>query len=271
MDGALKWKRQDFGQMQTKNDFGEGSSPTLVDDKILVPWDHEGPSALFALDRLTGKTVWKAERDEPSCWATPLVVKANGTKQVVMNGQTCARSYDLETGKELWRCAGQTSRPVASAVAQDGLAIVGSGHQGSFMAAFRLDGSGDLRNTKHLAWTIDRDTPDIASPLLSQGRVYFHKGKNGPLSCIDAETGKPHYMSNRVPGLEAIYASPIAAGGFVYLTGRNGTTVVIKDAMTFEIVETNTVGEPVDATPAPVDRELFIRGDKHLFCISAEK
>lgn len=111
MDGELVWKRDDFGKMDTRNDFGEGSSPTLTGDKILVPWDHEGPSALYALDRLTGKTIWKTERDEPTNWSTPFVVEHDGGKQVVMNGQTCARGYDLKTGKELWRIAGKAQRP----------------------------------------------------------------------------------------------------------------------------------------------------------------
>jgi outer membrane protein assembly factor BamB len=268
MDGKLVWKRDDFGKMQTRNRFGEGSSPTIEGDMILVPWDHEGPSALYALDKRTGKTIWKADRDEPTCWATPLVVATPQGKQVVMNGQTCARAYDLETGKELWRCSGQTERPVASAVAGGGLVFVGSGHRGAFLGAFRPEARGDLQGTPGVVWTIDRDTPDIASPLLSSGRLYFHKGKSGLLSCADAMTGKLHYGATRVQGLDAIYASPIAAGGRVYLTDRSGTTVVIRDADQFEILATNSVGETVDATPAPVDNELFIRGERHLFCIS---
>ncbi|MEQ9409944.1 MAG: PQQ-binding-like beta-propeller repeat protein, partial [Fuerstiella sp.] len=268
MDGQLKWKRDDLGRMETRNSFGEGSSPTLAGEKIIVPWDHEGQSALFALNKRTGETIWKTERDEPTCWATPLVVQHDGRQQVVMNGQTCARSYDLETGEELWRCGGQTERPVASAVAADGLVFVGSGHKGSFLAAFRPGGRGDLEGTENVVWTIQRDTPDIASPLLSSGRLYFHKGKTGVLTCVDAATGKPHFGPARVSGLDSIYASPFAAGGHVYLTGRNGTTVVIRDADTLEVVATNSVGETVDATPAPVDNELFIRGENHLFCIS---
>ena len=267
MDGEPVWQR-DFGKMETRNSFGEGSSPTLEGDMILVPWDQEGPSYLYALDKSTGETLWKTPRDEPSCWGTPLVVEHKGAKQVVMNGQTCARAYDLETGKELWRCGGQTDRPVASAVATNDLVIVTSGYRGSFMGAFRMDGLGDIENTQHVAWVLDRDTPDIASPLLSAGRVYFHSGKSGTLSCVDAATGKPHYTSARIPGLKNTYASPVAAGGHVYLTGRSGTTVVIKDADKLEIVATNSVGETVDATPAAVDSELFIRGEKHLFCIS---
>jgi outer membrane protein assembly factor BamB len=270
MDGELKWKRDDFGKMNTRNDFGEGSSPTIEGDMIIVPWDHEGPSYLYALNKATGETIWKAKRDEPSCWATPLVIEHAGKKQIVMNGQTCARGYDLETGKELWRCAGQTDRPVASAVAGDGLVFVGSGFRGSFLGAFRPDGAGDIEGSSRVVWTLDRDTPDIASPLLSAGRIYFHKGKSGLLSCVDAATGKPHYTANRIDGINSTYASPIAAGGYVYLTGRSGTTVVIEDADELKIVATNSVGETVDATPAPVDNELFIRGERHLFCIAQQ-
>ncbi len=271
MTGEFRWKHDDFGKMETRNSFGEGSSPTLADNKIIVPWDHQGRSAIYALDKVTGKTLWKTPRDEPTCWATPLVVENAGQKQVVMNGQKSARSYDLESGKELWRCGGQTERPIASPVAEKGVVFVGSGHKGSFMGAFRLTGHGDIQGTENVVWAIDRDTPDIASPLLSSGRIYFHKGKSGQLSCVDATTGKPHYMGSRIPGLESIYASPVAGGGHVYLTARSGTTVVIKDADKLNIVATNSVDETVDATPALVENEIFLRGENHLFCIAAGK
>ncbi|WP_166822921.1 PQQ-binding-like beta-propeller repeat protein [Thalassoroseus pseudoceratinae] len=268
MDGQLVWKRDDLGLMETRNGFGEGSSPTLAGDKIIVPWDHEGESAIFALNKHTGKTMWKTPRDEPTCWATPLIVTVDGKKQIIMNGQTKARAYDLETGEELWSCGGQTERPAASAVAENGVVYIASGFRGSFLGAFRPDGQGDIEGTDHVLWTINRDTPDIASPLLSLGRLYFYKARTGILTCIDTATGKPHYKATRVPGLNSIYASPIAAGGYVYLTDRSGTIVVIKDSGEFEIVATNSMGETVDATPAPVDDELFVRGEKHLFCIS---
>lgn len=271
MNGELIWKREDFGKMDTLNSFGEGSSPTLEGDKILVPWDHEGPSALYALDKLTGETIWKADRDEPTCWATPLVVQHAGRKQVVMNGQNFARAYDLETGKELWRCGGQTVRPICSPVAGNGMVYVGSGFQGAFLGAFRLSGEGDIGGTDKVAWVIDHDAPDVTSPLLASGRIYFHKKKTGQLSCVDAATGKPHYTARRIPGVDRTYASPIAAGGYVYLTATTGTTVVIEDADELRIVATNTVGEAVGATPAPVDNELFIRGEKHLFCIAVSQ
>ncbi len=268
MDGDLKWKRDDFGNMQCRAGFGEGSSPTLVDDMIIVPWDHEGPSFIYALDKATGETIWKTERDEPTNWSTPLIVEHDGKKQVVMNGQTSARAYDLESGKEIWRCGGQTQRPAASAVAADGLVFVGSGFRGNFLGAFKLDGKGNIEGTDSVAWTINRDTPDIASPLLSNGRIYFYKGKSGILTCLDAATGKPHFSATRVPGVSSTYASPIAAGGNIYLTDRNGTIVVIKDSDNLEVIATNSMGEGVDASPAPVDNQLFVRGEKHLFCIS---
>jgi outer membrane protein assembly factor BamB len=267
LSGELKWKRTDFPLMTMRSGFGEGSSPTLAGDKILVPWDHEEQSYFYALDKTSGETVWQVKRDEPSCWATPLVVSFQGKQQVIMNGQTAARCYDLETGQELWRCGGQTERPAASAVTQGDMVFVGSGFRGSFLGAFRLGGRGDIQSSPHVVWTLNSDTPDIASPLLSNGRLYFYRGKSGMLSCVDAATGKPHFEVARVLGTDTTYASPVAAGGYVYLTGRSGTTVVIKDAGQLEIVAENSVGETVDATPAPVDNQLFIRGEKHLFCI----
>lgn len=269
MAGEPVWQR-DLGDLNMRHSFGEGSSPTLAGDKLLLTWDHEGPSYLYALDKRTGDEVWKTPRDEPSCWATPLVVDYNGKQQVITNGQSYARAYDLQTGEELWRCGGQTERPVASPVAADGLVFIGSGHRGSFLAAFKPDGEGDIGGSEHIAWSISRNTPDIASPLLSEDRLYFFKGKSGLISCYDAKSGEPHYISKRV-GLDTIYASPVAAGGNVYLTDRSGTTVVLEDSADFKEISTNSVGETVDATPAPVGDELFIRGENHLFCIANGK
>ena len=268
MAGTLKWKRNDFGQMICRNGFGEGSSPTIAGDLVIFPWDHEGPSALYALNKATGETVWKTDRDEPTNWSTPLVVEHEGQPQVIMNGQNYARAYDLKTGTELWRCSGQTQRPCTSAVADAGMVYVGSGHQGAFLGAFRLGGRGDIQGTENVAWTKNRSTPDIASPLLTAERLYFLKEKTGILTCVDPTTGESHFSDARLPRLGMIYASPIAAGGFVFVTDREGHTVVLKDANKLEIVSTNSVGETVDATLAPVGRELFIRGEKHLFCIA---
>lgn len=268
--GKLAWKR-DFGDMRVRNGFGEGSSPTIADDKIIVPWDHENGSALYALNKLTGDILWQTPREEPSCWATPLITTDSaGQKQIVMNGQNAARGYDLATGKELWRCGGQTERPCASAVAADGVAYVGSGFRGAFIGAFALSGRGDLANSKDVLWSHKQDTPDVASPLLSQGRIYYYKARTGQLTCVDAKTGKAYFAASRVPGIKETYASPIAAGGHIYLTGRDGTIVVIEDSDKLKVLATNSMNEGVDATPAAVDNELFVRGAKHLFCFEAK-
>lgn len=267
--GEPLWSR-DFGDMTVRHGFGEGSSPTLAGDLIVVPWDHEGPSRLFAVDKRTGKTVWETPRDEPTCWATPLVVAdAGGAMQVVMNGETAARGYDLATGKELWRCGGQTVRPCASAVAADGKAFVGSGFRGAFLGAFDLAGRGDLAGGPHLLWKKGAGTPDVASPLLSSSRLSYYKEKSGLLTCVDAATGKPHYETVRIPGVARTYASPVAAGGHVYLTDRSGRITVIEDGPTLAVVAENDVGEGVDATPAPAGDSLFVRGERHLFRFAA--
>ncbi len=270
VDGEPVWDR-DFGDMKVRNGFGEGSSPTVHGDLVLVPWDHEGPSMLFAVDARTGKTVWETPRDEPTGWCTPLVaVDKSGRKQVVMNGQNAARGYDLATGRELWRCAGQTQRPCASAVAADGVAWVTSGFRGSFLGAFNLAGDGDLEGSGNVLWTRAKDTPDVASPLLSNGRLWFFKEKSGLLTCVDAVTGTPLWETARVEGVNNTYASPIAAGGHVYLADRRGTIAVLEDGPVLKLVATNDMGEGVDATPAAAGSQLFVRGERHLFCMESE-
>ncbi len=270
LDGNLVWSR-DFGDMTIRRGFGEGSSPTLVDDLVLVPWDHEGPSMLYALNKRTGETVWETARDEPTCWATPLVAaSSSGERQVVMNGQTAARGYDLKTGNELWRCGGQTERPCASAVAEGGVAYVMSGFRGAFAGAFDLEGRGDLASSKAMRWSLSRDTPDVASPLLLDGKLYFYKEKTGLLTCVEAASGNVVYATKRIPGVGRTYASPMAANGHIYLTDRSGAITVITAGADPQIVATNDMGEGVDATPAADGKDLFIRGERHLFCVSGE-
>ena len=270
LDGDLVWKYEKFPPMSTRASFGEGSSAVLAEDKLIVPYDHEGQSKLYAFDKTTGDIVWEVNRDEPSNWGTPLIVDHDGRKQVVATGQNKVRAYDLETGEPLWTCGGQADRPVASPVKFGDMVVVGSSKGSSFMGAFKLDGKGDIEGTDKVVWTLRRNTPDIGSPVLSGNRLYFYKAKTGNLSCYNVETGQPFFEVTRVSQIRSTYASPVVANGYVYLTGRSGTTVVIKDAEKFEIVSVNSIGEPVDASPAPVKNQLFIRGGKHLFCIEAK-
>ncbi len=267
-EGKEIWKRTDFGPMSTRNGFGEGSSPTLHGDTIIVPWDHEGPSYITALDKRTGKTLWKTDRDEPTSWGTPLVITNGDHAQVVTTGQNFARGYDLATGKEIWRCAGQTQRPVASPVAGKDLIYVGSGFRGAFLGAFKRGASGDLESTDAVVWSVDSHTPDIPSLLLSGDRIYYIAGKSGMLSCRNALNGEAVFERERLDGISGVYASPVAASGKVYVAGRNGTIAVLKDDGDFTILATNKLDDGIDATPAIAGKQIFIRGNKHLYCIS---
>ena len=269
LEGNLKWEK-DLGDMTTRNGFGEGASPTIHGDTLVVSWDHESGSFITALDAATGEEKWKTPRDEVTTWNTPLVVEAAGRTQVVVNGTNRSRGYDLATGEQIWECGGQATNPIACCVTFDGLVYCMTGHRGSAVVAIPLDAEGDITGTEKVAWTSDLGAPYVPSPVLYGHRLYFHKSSNGILSCLDARDGTPLINQKRLPGIENVYASPVGAAGRVYLTGRDGTTLVIRDADELEVLATNTVGEAVDASPAIVGDEMFIRGEKHLFCISEQ-
>ena len=266
--GALKWKR-DLGDMTMRAGFGEGNSAAIHGETLIVPWDHEGDSALHALNVATGEPIWTAERpDEPTNWGSPLILEHEGATQVIITGDTAVRGYDFATGKELWRCGGQTARPVASPVTDGETVYVGSGFRGSYLAAIRLGKEGDLTGTDAIAWDIDRNTPDIASPLLSNGRLYFLSAKSAIVTCVDAATGKALWGPERIPGLGDVYASLGSANGNVYLVGREGTTVVFKEADQLEIVATNRLDDPIDGSPVFSGKDLLLRGKHFLYCLA---
>jgi len=266
LDGNLKWDR-DLGDMQTPNSFGEGASPTIYEDTQLVPWDHEGGSRLYALDAATGETKWEAPRDEPTTWVTPVVAEAAGRTQVIINGSNRTRSYDFKNGEQIWECGGQGSNPIPCPVVFEDLVFCMTGHRDPAAVAIPLDSQGDVTDSDKIAWRTEKGTSYVPSPVLYGDRLYFIKGRSQVMSCVNARTGEPLIDQKRLPGLSDIYASPVAADGRVYFTGRDGTTVVIRHADELEVLATNSVGEPVDASPAIVDDELFIRGESHLFCI----
>lgn len=267
LNGKVLWEK-DLGDMQTRNGFGEGSSPALDGDTVVVLWDHEGADFIVALDKRTGRELWRRERDEPTGWCTPLVVAHGGRKQVVVNGTQQARGYDLATGEPLWESAGQTANAIPSAVADREHVYVMSGFRGAACQAIVLGRKGNLGGTDGIAWSLSKGTPYVPSPLLSNGRLYFYSGNNAMLSICDAQTGKLTVESNRIDGMNSVYASPVAAAGRVYLAGRDGRTVVIKDAPNLEILATNTLDDGFDATPALVGAEVFLRGRQSLYCVS---
>jgi outer membrane protein assembly factor BamB len=269
MNGKLLWNN-DLGDKKMRNEFGEGSTPVLYGNRIVVVWDHQGPSFVVALDASTGQEVWRTERKEIDSWATPLVVEHDGRPQVVTSGMNRLRSYDLETGKVVWESEGVTMNPIPSPVAGDGMVFVTSGFRGNSLKAIRLaDAHGDITGTSAIVWSLDHDTPYVPSPLLYDGILYLLKTNSGILSTYDAKTGKPHYQLQRLDNVPNVFASPVGARGRVYIPGREGTTIVIKSGPAYEVLAKNALDDGFDASPALVDEELYLRGYKYLYSIGA--
>jgi outer membrane protein assembly factor BamB len=267
LQGKLKWER-DFGQMSIKMDFGEGSSPALYKDKLFITRDQEGPSFIVALDKKTGKDLWKVDRDEKTSWASPYVVESGGTAQVITSATQRVRSYDAETGKLIWECGGMTANVIPMPVEANGILYLMSGFRGNALLAIRLaEARGDITGSAAILWKSSSDTSYTPSPLLYQDRLYFLKANNGILSCLDAKDGKPFYSNQRLEGIANIFASPVAAGGRIYIVGQTGTMVVIKQGSTFEVLAKNSLEDNFIASPAVVGTQLFLRGYKSVYCV----
>lgn len=267
MDGKLLWKR-DLGKQQTRNAFGEGSTPALYKDTIIIPWDHEGDSYVLALNATTGEDLWKVDRDEATSWATPIVAEHNGTAQVILNGSTRVRSYDVTSGKLIWECGGQATNPIATPIIYDGKAICMTGYRGYAVYAISLDAKGDVTdNDDYIAWSRSDVGPYIASATLLNDRLYVTKSRDGVLYCLDATNGETLFGPERLPEASTLYSSLIAADGKVYVSDRDGTTVVLEDGPEFKVLAVNQLPEGIDASSALSGDQLFLRSEGHLYCI----
>ena len=268
MNGKVQWQ-SDLGQMTTRRSFGEGSSPVLHGDTVVINWDHEGDSFIAAFDKNTGKPRWKKARDEVTSWSTPIVVEHAGRPQVIVNATKRVRGYDLASGDVLWECAGQTTNTIPSPVFGHGMVYAMSGFRGNMLQAIRIqDARGDVTGSSSVAWSYDQDTPYVPSPLLYGDLLYFLKHNRAILSCLDAAKGTGHFTRQRLEGIDGVYASPVGAAGRVYIAGRNGATIVLRKSPQFEVLAVNSLDERFDASPAIVDGELYLRGRKHLYCIA---
>ena len=267
LEGNVKWSK-DLGDMQTRNSFGEGSTPALHGESVVVLWDHEGEDFIAALDKNNGQERWRVKRDEPTTWTTPLVVEQAGKPVVIVPATGKTRCYDLATGREVWTAPGLTSNVIPSAVVDQGVVFVMSGHRGSALRAIKLGGSGDLGGSDHLLWSHDRNTPYVPSPVLVGGLLYFLSGNTGLLTCLDTKTGRPHYAAERLEAVRNVYASPVAAKDRVYILSREGVCVVLRQGPKLEVLATNRIDDATDASIALADRDLLIRGKGQLYCIA---
>ncbi len=269
LNGEVEWQK-DLGRMHTLHAHGEGSSPVLHGDTLIVNWDHEAGSFLHAFDKRTGKLLWKVPRDEKTSWSTPLIVEHEGKPQIIVSASKRVRGYDLATGAQLWECAGLTDNVVSSPVYYEGIVIAGNSYYSQAMVAIRLAGAkGDITDTDRVAWRLNRLTPYVSSPLLYDDTLYFIRHNQNIISRLDPVSGKPRGEPLRLDGItDFIFSSPVGAAGRIYITGRDGNTVVLHHDRENATLALNHLDDAFSASAAIVDRELYLRGEHFLYCIA---
>jgi outer membrane protein assembly factor BamB len=268
LGGQVLWQK-DLGRMHTKHAHGEGSSPLLAGNHVIVVWDHEGNSFIAAFDRLTGAERWRVARDEETSWASPIAVEHEGRTQIVVSGTKRIRAYDLASGAVLWQCGGLSSNVVCSPVAGDGLVFAGSSYESQALLAIDLArAEGEITDGKAVLWVRRRATPYVPSLLLDRGSLYFLHHYQGFLARVDARTGAEPERALRLEGVDDVYASPVAAAGRIYVTDRSGLTVVLRQGEELEVLARNALDDSFSASAALSGEELFLRGERNLYCLA---
>ncbi len=265
--GKLVWKRTDLPRLETRLGWGEGGALVVHGDSLIVNRDQEGASALYVLNTRTGETRWKADRDELTTWNTPLVVEHKGKTQVILTATKFIRGYDLADGHVLWKCGGLTINCIPSSLHFGDSVICMSGYRGAAAMSIPLDAKDDVTGSDKIRWSYKRGTPYVPSALLTGDRLYFTQSNDPLLTCLNAKTGEVILDRARLSGLSSMYASPVEADGRIYLTDRDGTTMVLERGDKLKVLSVNRLNEPIDASPAVVGKQLFLRGAKHLYCL----
>jgi outer membrane protein assembly factor BamB len=264
LDGNILWKNNDLKYNAV---HGSGGSPILADDALVFNCDGLEHPFVVALNRATGRVLWKTER-QTDCYkkfsfSTPLLITVNGKKQIVSPGSGAVCSYDLATGREIWRVSyGEGYSVVPSPVYGHGLVFICTGFESPKLLAIRPDGQGNATET-HVVWTGQSAAPLTPSPLLVGDELYLISD-NGVASCLDARTGRL-YWKERIGGSHS--ASPIAADGKIYFQSEEGDAVVIKAGKKFDRLAKNVMGEKTLASYAACDCSIYIRTEKHLYKI----
>jgi outer membrane protein assembly factor BamB len=271
-DGALKWKKN-LGRMDTLHAHGEGSSPVVHGEKLIVCWDHEGDSFLYAFDKRTGRELWKTARAEKTSWATPLIVESEGRFQVVTSATKRIRGYDVESGELIWECAGLSRNVICTPVALKGMVIACNSYDFAAMLAIRLAGAkGDITGTTNVVWKLNRMTPYVSSPLLYDETLYFLRHNQNVMSRMNPVTGEFKGEPIRLDGIrDFIFASPVGAAGRIYFAARDGVTVVLSHDAANNQLAVNKLDDAFSASPALAGNDLFLRGEKFLYCLAEGK
>ncbi|MBB23590.1 MAG: hypothetical protein CMN04_12020 [Roseibacillus sp.] len=221
-EGKEQWSRKltkEFGQFE--GGHGVGSSLVGAPERLLLLIDHDGPSYLLCVDRKTGKTVWKAERESRVSWTTPLYLDRGEEAQVVISSNGALEGYDLKDGKRIWWLENIKRNTVASPSSDGNIVVIGSSSPRQCLAV-KLGGEGDIAKT-HIAWRAESATSSFSSPLLHRGVAYFIN-RAGTLQAQTISDGKQRW-EYRLP--DGCWASPVAAGERIYFFCKNGKAVVL--------------------------------------------
>jgi outer membrane protein assembly factor BamB len=269
LDGKLEWQK-DFPQMRKRGEFGEGT-PTMVDgDTLYLKFDQEQGSHMVALDKNSGKELWRVDRAEPSSWSPPLMVTHNGKKQLITVG-TRIRSQDPGTGKLIWECGGLGLNSIPALVSTNGIVYAMTGFQRPNMLAVRIDREGDVTGTDAVIWSNNRGNPYNPSPVLQNDILYFISD-TAMVSAFKASTGTPYYQQQRLPGAYSLKSSPVAVNGKLYFATEQGDVVVVRMGEKFEVLATNKVADDIFiATPAVAGNTMYLRGANTLYAIRESK
>ena len=265
--GKLIWK-QSLGGIATMG-MGVGTSPVLYENLLILQCDEDAgeKSFIVAVDKKTGKQIWKESRKVQASWSTPVLAQAGGRTELITNGNELIISYDPRTGKELWRSKGVESNAIHTPLVGNGMVYVTAGYPAKRVLAIKLGASGDITDSASIAWKYEKGTAYVASPILYGDYLYLISDK-GILTCLDAKTGQVKYEGGRVPVPASFMSSPVAFDGKILMSSEDGDTFVVKAGPVHEIVRTNSIGEPIHTTPALAGGKIFIRGEKNLYCIS---
>jgi len=261
-EGRQKWLVRPGGFTSM---HGFCSSPILFEEKLIVNGDHDGDSYLVALDRRTGKTLWKVARENKTrSYCVPLIRELSGRTQMILSGDKCVASYDPHNGRRHWIIDGPTEQFVASVVYNEGagLLFVTGGYPEHHILAVKPDGTGNITSTDKIVWRSNRGVSYVPSPI-SEGDYFLVVSDSGVAHCFEAKTGKIAWQER----MGEHHASLVSANGLVYFLNDNGVTHVVRPGPAYDLVARNELGERTFASPAISDGRLLLRGDRHLFCL----
>lgn len=242
---------------------GYCTSPVLFEDLLILNGDHDGKSYLAALDKRSGELVWKTPRvHQTRSYVTPLLREVDGTMQAVMTGSKRIAGFDPRTGERLWWIEGPTEQFVASMVDDGENFYLTAGYPTYHVMSIRADGQDDVSET-HVNWHVTDAKSYVPSPVVANG-LLFVADDRGIAHCFDCRTGERVWRERLGRHFSA---SLVTAAGLVYFTTDDGETLVMRASREPEIVHQNALDEPVYASPAIADGQLFIRSTEHLFCI----